>query len=89
MLVCAEYTGRYIYPLTCACQDLGIFLWMEYPARIKNSFGVIRGKSDTVDARRIAEYAYRLNNKAVAYAMKDKDIMLCYRFWNIINESVG
>ena len=75
VLVCAEYTGRYIYPLTCACQDLGIFLWMEDPTRIKNSFGVIRGKSDTVDARRIAEYAYRFNDKAVAYAMKDKDIM--------------
>ena len=72
---CAEYRGRYIYPLTCACQDLGICLWMEDPTRIKNSFGVIRGKSDTVDARRIAEYAYRFNDKAVAYAMKDKDIM--------------
>lgn len=35
VLVCAEYTGRYIYPLTCACQDLGLFLWMEDPTRIK------------------------------------------------------
>ena len=29
VLVCAEYTGRYIYPLTCACQDLGVMLWMD------------------------------------------------------------
>ena len=44
VLVCAEYTGRYIYPLTCACQDLGVMLWIEDPTRIKNSFGVTRGK---------------------------------------------
>ena len=75
VLVCAEYTGRYIYPLTCACQELGVFLWMEDPSRIKNSFGVTRGKNDTVDARRIAEYAFRFNDKAVAYALKDKDIV--------------
>lgn len=74
VLVCAEYTGRYIYPLTCACQELGIFLWMEDPTRIRNSFGVTRGKNDAVDARRIAEYAFRFNDKAVAYALRDKDI---------------
>ena len=75
ILVCAEYTGRYIYPLTCACQELGIFLWMEDPTRIKNSLGVTRGKNDAIDARRIAEYAFRFNDKAVAYTMKDKDIV--------------
>ena len=74
VLVCAEYTGRYIYPLTCACQDLGVMLWIEDPTRIKNSFGVTRSKNDAVDARRIAEYAFRFNDKAVAYSMKDKDI---------------
>ena len=37
VLVCAEYTGRYIYPLTVASQELGIFLWMDDPTRIKNS----------------------------------------------------
>lgn len=75
VLICAEYTGRYIYPLTCGCQELGIFLWMEDPTRIRNSFGVTRGKSDAVDARRIAEYAFRFNDKAVAYALRDKDIV--------------
>lgn len=74
ILICAEYTGRYIYPLVCACRDLEVFLWMEDPTRIKNSFGVTRGKSDTVDARRIAEYSYRFNDKAVAYNVKDKTI---------------
>jgi transposase len=74
VMVCAEYTGRYIYPLVVACEETGVFLWMEDPTRIKNSFGITRGKNDVVDARRIAEYAFRFNDKAIAYAMKDKDI---------------
>lgn len=75
VLVCAEYTGRYIYPLACSCHELEVFLWIEDPTRIKNSFGVARGKNDTVDARRIAEYAFRFNDKAVEYSMKEKSIV--------------
>ena len=74
VLVCAEFTGRYIYPLVCACDELGLFLWMEDPTRIKNSFGVTRGKDDRVDARRIAEYAFRFSDKAVAYGMPDRTL---------------
>lgn len=75
ILVCAEYTGRYIYPLTVACQELDIFLWMDDPTRIKNSFGIIRGKNDAIDAARIAEYAYRYNDKAVRYAIADEALV--------------
>ena len=75
LLVCAEFTGRYIYPLVCACDEMGLFLWMEDPTRIKNSFGVTRGKDDRVDARRIAEYAFRFSDKAVAYEMPGKTLI--------------
>jgi len=34
------------------------------PSDIKNSIGMKRGKNDEIDARRIAEYAYRFNDKA-------------------------
>ena len=71
VLVCAEYTGRYIYPLTVACQELGVFLWLDDPTRIKNSMGLTRGKNDRIDAARIAEYAYRHSDKAVQYAIPD------------------
>ena len=70
-LVCAEYTGRYIYPLTIACQELDVFLWLDDPTRIKNSMGLVRGKNDAVDAARIAEYAFRYADKAVRYAVPD------------------
>ncbi len=71
VLVCAEYTGRYIYPLTVACQELDVFLWMDDPTRIKNSMGLTRGKNDKIDAARIAEYAYRYSDKAIRYAIPD------------------
>lgn len=75
VLVCAEYTGRYIYPLTVACQELDIFLWLDDPTRIKNSMGLTRGKNDAIDAVRIAEYAYRYNDKAVRYAVANQALV--------------
>ncbi len=75
MLFCAEYTGRYIYPLTVACQDLDAFLWIDDPTRIKNSMGLTRGKNDTIDAARIAEYACRYSDKAVRYSIPDAAIV--------------
>ena len=75
VLVCAEYTGRYIYPLTVSCQETGLFLWMDDPTRIKNSFGIIRGKNDAADAARIAEYAYRYRDMAVRYTIPDAELV--------------
>lgn len=71
VLICTEYTGRYIYPLTVACQELDAFLWLDDPTRIKNSMGLTRGKNDTIDAARIAEYACRYSDKAVRYSVPD------------------
>lgn len=75
VLVCAEYTGRYIYPLTEACQELDVFLWLDDPTRIKNSMGLTRGKNDVVDAARIAEYARRYEDKAVRYSIPDEALV--------------
>lgn len=74
LLVCAEYTGRYIYPLISACSELGIFVWMEDPSRLKLSMGLTRGKNDRIDARRIAEYCFRFSDKAVRYEMKTRTL---------------
>lgn len=75
VIVCAEFTGRYIYPLVCACDELRLFLWMEDPTRIKNSFGIARGKDDKIDARRIAEYADR-TLASIKSKLADRDMLL-------------
>ena len=63
MLICAEHTGQYTFPLACACKAAECKLWLENPAEIKYSSGIQRGKNDKVDAKRIAVYASRFPDK--------------------------
>ena len=74
LLVCAEYTGQYTYPLSCACEDLGLDLWLENPAQIKYRSGVKRGKNDRLDARKIAGYALRFQDLARLFSLPEKNL---------------
>jgi transposase len=74
VLLCAEYTGQYTYPLCCVCEDKGIDLWLENPAQIKLRSGVQRGKNDKLDARKIAAYAARFEDKARLFSLPEKVI---------------
>jgi transposase len=56
LVLVGEHTGMYGHVLRQTCRELGIDLWMEDPAQIKASLGRQRGKSDPVDAVRIACY---------------------------------
>jgi transposase len=72
ILMCAEYTGQYTYPPGCVCEETGIDLWLENPARIKYCSGVQRGKNDKIDARKIAAYALRYRDKARLFSLPEK-----------------
>ncbi|MCL2028608.1 MAG: IS110 family transposase [Bacteroidales bacterium] len=74
VLVCAEHTGQYTYPLCCACEELSLHLWLESPAQLKQSSGVVRGKNDRMDARKIAAYGYRFQDKAMEFSLPEKNI---------------
>lgn len=74
MLVCAEHTGQYTFPLACACKAVECKLWLENAAEIKYSSGVQRGKNDRVDAKRIAIYASRFQDKVQYYERPTEDI---------------
>jgi transposase len=63
LLVCAEHTGMYSHPLHRVCSKLQLSLWLENPATIKHSGGLLRGKNDKIDAERIAIYAFRFQDK--------------------------
>lgn len=56
LLLVAEHTGMYSYTLREVARELEIDLWMEDPGQIKASLWRQRGKSDPVDAVRIACY---------------------------------
>jgi transposase len=72
MLLCAEHTGHYNYPLCRVCDDLKADLWLENPAQIKYSSGLQRGKNDKLDARKIAAYTSRFQDRARLFALPEK-----------------
>lgn len=59
MIVCLEHTGIYCLPILDYLVKNGIKVCVEPALQIKQSQGMTRGKSDQVDARRIAQYAYK------------------------------
>jgi transposase len=71
-LVCAEYTGIYSKPLERVALKMGLNLWIENPRTIKLSIGFTRGKSDSIDSFRIAEYSKRFSDKARLYQCCNK-----------------
>jgi transposase len=60
---CMEHTGIYCNYLLNHLGKQKIPAWIENPLAIKTFFGIDRGKSDRVDAQRIAEYAYYKRSK--------------------------
>ena len=60
---CMEHTGIYNAHLLDFLHQLHLPIWLESSLQIKQAGGMQRGKNDTVDAQRIAEYAYRFRDQ--------------------------
>ena len=60
---CAEHTGIYNAHLLAYLHKLSFPLWLESSLQIKKAGGLQRGKTDAIDAVRIAEYAFRFRDK--------------------------
>lgn len=74
VLICMEHTGIYCLPVLQVAEKMKLNLWLESSVQIKLSGGLQRGKSDKVDAIRIAEYAYRYQDKAVLWKPERKEL---------------
>jgi transposase len=60
VIVCLEHTGIYNAHVLEVCWNQGIRICLEPAAKIKGSLGgIVRGKSDKIDAQRIASYAFK------------------------------
>ena len=60
---CMEHTGIYNAHLLQQLYELKLALWLESSLQIKQAGGMQRGKTDKVDAQRIAQYAYRFRDQ--------------------------
>jgi transposase len=73
-LICMEHTGMYINILVAYSLTHSLPIWVEMSYRIIRSSGIQRGKSDRIDAFRIAQYASKYSDQAVLYEPKQKVI---------------
>lgn len=60
---CMEHTGIYNAHLLVCLYKLSFPLWLESSLQIKKAGGLQRGKTDAIDAQRIAEYAFRFRDQ--------------------------
>lgn len=63
-LCCLEHTGLYTRQLVHYLLARQVDIWLESSLHIKRSMGLVRGKSDTIDAQRIARFAYTHQKEA-------------------------
>lgn len=69
-----EHTGMYSHRLTMVFQSMNYHYYIAPTLDIKRSMGIVRGKQDKVDAKRIALYGYRLRGEITTTAVCAKSV---------------
>lgn len=72
--ICMEHTGHYGFLLTTEFTLAAIKFSLINPLEIKHSVGLVRGKTDAVDAYRIAKYALTHKHDLKLYQLPIKEI---------------
>lgn len=73
-LFCGENTGVYSLAVSDYLFSKKYAIWLENPLQIKLSCGMRREKTDKADARMIAEYAFRHQDKVKPYNPQSESI---------------
>jgi transposase len=73
-LFCGEHTGLYSRGLADYLVKKHLLIWLENPLQIKQCSGIKRAKTDSIDARCIAQYACRYVDKVKAYKSMTREI---------------
>ena len=84
MLFCGEHTGYYSGNLSVFLYESGYDMWLVSGLEMKLTQGIKRNKTDRVDACKIAEHAYRYQDKVVLFQPVSKALdeireLLSYR----------
>jgi transposase len=74
LMIVMEHTGLYSYRLELFLHQKHICFTKVSGLEIKRSMGLVRGKSDKQDARRIAQYGFEKADRLVAVRPTDKSL---------------
>ena len=73
-LFCFEHTGMYSYALASYMSERHMNYVIVPGLEIKRSLGIQRGKNDQIDAKKIAQYAYRRKEEVILYQLPEASI---------------
>jgi len=73
-LFCFEHTGMYSYALASCMSEKQMNYVIVPGLEIKRSLGIQRGKNDQIDAKKIAQYAYRRKEEVILYQLPKASI---------------
>lgn len=73
-VLCAEHTGSYGDLLVFLSNQNHVPISLVPGYTIKHSFGLVKGKNDPLDARRIREYAERFSDKLTDHFYKSENL---------------
>ena len=88
ILVCLEHTGVYGLALCMTLQEYEFDYAMVPALEIKNSIGIIRGKTDQIDALRIATYAWRFIDKLILTQIPANQLILMQELLALRDQNV-
>ena len=89
VLFCCEHTGSYCLEVCDYLSENGKFIWLGNPLDIKRSMGLVRGKDDIIDSRRIATFAAEKHHKAILYIRPEDSTKALKYLLSIRNTLVG
>ncbi len=74
---------HYSFELSRYLADANLEFTVDSGYRISRTLGLVRGKNDSVDALRIAEYAYRYTDKLRIYEMPSDELIQLHELYNL------
>ena len=87
-ILCAEHTGVYGDLLVYLCNQMNIPIALVPGYTIKHSFGMIKGKSDPVDASRIREYGERFTDKLIFSEYDEENLVELKQLYTLRSQLV-
>lgn len=85
---CAEHTGVYGNSLRLVLEAEQLIYSMISATEINRSIGLVRGKNDRVDAKRIAEYCMRFSDKLKPSRLPEQSIIELKQLFSFRNQLV-